>query len=127
MVLGKAPELSETRQYLADSNLMPALEAGIAEMLKATQGEGSRQDGVNYLAQCTRVLSLASIELSIISHIRSSLKIISVCAGLMRNNPRHNPEAAAKMEDLKAEQIKRMVEEAAMAAEAAAAAKPPVA
>ena len=45
----------------------------------------------------------------------------------MRNNPRHNPEAAAKMKDLKAEQIKRMVEEAAMAAEAAAAAKPPVA
>ena len=130
MVLGKAPELSETRQYLADSNLMPALEAGIAEMLKATQGEGSRQDGVNYLAQCTRALSLLqrkTIELFIISHIRSSLKIISVCAGLMRNNPRHNPEAAAKMEDLKAEQIKRMVEEAAMAAEAAAAAKPPVA
>ena len=129
MVLGKAPELSETRQYLADSNLMPALEAGIAEMLKATQGEGSRQDGVNYLAQCMRALLLQrkTIELFIISHIRSSLKIISVCAGLMRNNPRHNPEAAAKMEDLKAEQIKRMVEEAAMAAEAAAAAKPPVA
>ena len=59
MVLGKAPELSETRQYLADSNLMPALEAGIAEMLKATQGEGSRQDGVNYLAQCMRALSLS--------------------------------------------------------------------
>lgn len=60
------------RKYLESTDLLPSLEIAIEEMLKKCATPDSKQDPINYLA-----------------------------AYLMRNNPRHNPEAAQKLQELK--------------------------
>ena len=73
------------QQYLEATDLLPSLEIGLEDMLKACAAGDSKVDPVNFLA-----------------------------SWLMRHNPKHNPEMAAR--------ITKSREEAA-AAEAAEAAK----
>lgn len=88
-------EEEAVRAYLDRTDLLPSLEAGIEEMLKSCStpsDDGSKKDPINYLA-----------------------------SWLMRHNPRHNPEEAAKLAALRAAAEERAAAELAEleAAEAA--------
>ena len=64
-------EEEQVRTYLDRTNLLPSLETGIEEMLKACSkpsDDGSKVDPINFLA-----------------------------SWLLSHNPRHDPEAAAKL------------------------------
>lgn len=70
-----------TRAYLESTDLLPSLEVAIEEMLKTCATADSKQDPLNFLA-----------------------------AYLMRNNPRHNPQAAEKLQELRAAAAARQLE-----------------
>ena len=70
-----------TRAYLEKTDLLPSLEVALEEMLKTCATADSTQDPLNFLAAC-----------------------------LMRNNPRHNPQAAEKLQALRDAAAARQLE-----------------
>ena len=70
------------REYLTGTDVLPCLEAGLEEMLKASTSK-EKIDPIAFLARW-----------------------------LMRNNPRHNPEAAERVEKLRAAEAQRAADAA---------------
>ena len=78
------------REYLEATGLLPSLECGMEEMMKACASNlESRKDPINFLA-----------------------------SWLMRHNPRHNPAAAARLNDHRVASKQRVARETAAQEEA---------
>jgi len=82
-----APLACKARQYLDEADVLVSLEAGLEELVKVCTKAGSERNAINFLAEY-----------------------------LMRNNPRHNPAAAQRIADMRAEAERRAAEKAAKAA-----------
>lgn len=85
---GAAAPSSSVRGYLDEHDVLPTLEAGFEEMLRACSGS-EKKDPINFLA-----------------------------SWLMRHNPKHNPDFAKKLQERVAAEAAKAAAEAAKAAAA---------